>query len=54
MLCQSETPRPVMVSRTRSGFTLNVIDTPGLVEGGYVSDQSLETIRRYSFSHGCF
>ncbi|KAK6121938.1 hypothetical protein DH2020_044314 [Rehmannia glutinosa] len=44
---QSETPRPVMVSRSRSGFTLNIIDTPGLVEGGYVSDQVLETIKRF-------
>ncbi|KAK4382921.1 Translocase of chloroplast [Sesamum angolense] len=26
---QSETPRPVMVSRSRSGFTLNIIDTQG-------------------------
>ncbi|CAA0807852.1 Translocase of chloroplast 34- chloroplastic [Striga hermonthica] len=42
---QSETPRPVMVSRSRSDFTLNIIDTPGLVEGGYVSDQVLETIK---------
>ncbi|KAG8381013.1 hypothetical protein BUALT_Bualt06G0076600 [Buddleja alternifolia] len=44
---QSETPRPVMVSRTRSGFTLNIIDTPGLVEGGYVSDQVLDTIKSF-------
>ncbi|CAA2971432.1 translocase of chloroplast 34, chloroplastic isoform X2 [Olea europaea subsp. europaea] len=44
---QSETPRPVMVSRTRSGFTLNIIDTPGLIEGGYVSDQILETIKGF-------
>ncbi|KAL7108578.1 hypothetical protein ACP275_06G121100 [Erythranthe tilingii] len=44
---QSETPRPVMVSRSRSGFTLNIIDTPGLVEGGYVSDQVLDTIKRF-------
>ncbi|KAL3834717.1 hypothetical protein ACJIZ3_009453 [Penstemon smallii] len=44
---QSETPRPVMVSRSRSGFTLNIIDTPGLVEGGYVSDQVLETIKSF-------
>ncbi|XP_073297694.1 translocase of chloroplast 34-like isoform X2 [Primulina huaijiensis] len=44
---QSETPRPVIVSRSRSGFTLNIIDTPGLVEGGYVSDQVLETIKRF-------
>ncbi|XAR71845.1 Small monomeric GTPase [Bertholletia excelsa] len=44
---QSEGPRPVMVSRTRSGFTLNIIDTPGLVEGGYVNDQALEIIKRF-------
>ncbi|KAF9601615.1 hypothetical protein IFM89_020909, partial [Coptis chinensis] len=30
---QSEVPRPVMVSRHGSGFTLNIIDTPGLIEG---------------------
>ncbi|KAK4433449.1 Translocase of chloroplast [Sesamum alatum] len=44
---QSETPRPVMVSRSRSGFTLNIIDTPGLVEGGYVSGQVLDTIKSF-------
>ncbi|XP_073282360.1 translocase of chloroplast 34-like isoform X1 [Primulina huaijiensis] len=44
---QSETPRPVMVSRSRSGFTLNIIDTPGLVEGGYVNDQVLDTIKSF-------
>lgn len=37
-----------MVSRSRAGFTLNIIDTPGLVEGGYVSDQVLETIKRFA------
>ncbi|KAK9154583.1 hypothetical protein Sjap_002063 [Stephania japonica] len=44
---QSETPRPAMVSRTRAGFTLNIIDTPGLIEGGYVNDQALEIIKRF-------
>ncbi|KAL8552412.1 hypothetical protein ACS0TY_001197 [Phlomoides rotata] len=44
---QPETPRPVMVSRSRSGFTLNIIDTPGLIEGGYVNDQVLDTIRSF-------
>lgn len=44
---QSEGPRPVMVSRSRAGFTLNVIDTPGLIEGGYVNDQALEIIKRF-------
>lgn len=37
-----------MVSRERSGFTLNIIDTPGIVEGGYVNDQALEIIKRLS------
>ncbi|KAF6156766.1 hypothetical protein GIB67_033235 [Kingdonia uniflora] len=44
---QSEGQRPVMVSRSRAGFTLNIIDTPGLIEGGYVNDQALEIIKRF-------
>ncbi|XP_060213030.1 translocase of chloroplast 34-like [Lycium barbarum] len=44
---QSETPRPVMVSRSSEGFILNIIDTPGLVEGGYVNDQALDLIKRF-------
>ncbi|KAM7491803.1 hypothetical protein LguiA_034724 [Lonicera macranthoides] len=44
---QSEGPRPVMVSRSRAGFTLNIIDTPGLVEGGYVNDMALDMIKRF-------
>ncbi|KAG6784943.1 hypothetical protein POTOM_010657 [Populus tomentosa] len=44
---QSEAFRPVMVSRNRAGFTLNIIDTPGLVEGGYVSYQALDMIKRF-------
>ncbi|GKB48818.1 translocase of chloroplast 34 [Tanacetum coccineum] len=44
---QSEAPRPTMVSRERSGFTLNVIDTPGIVEAGYINDQALEIIKRF-------
>ena len=47
IILQSEGPRPVMVSRSRSGFTLNIIDTPGLIEGGYVNDQALEIIKRF-------
>eukprot|EP00850_Spirogloea_muscicola_P021810 SM000262S09889 [mRNA] locus=s262:14082:16371:- [translate_table: standard] len=39
--------RPVMCSRTKSGFTLSVVDTPGLVEAGSVNDQSLDLIRRF-------
>ncbi|KAI3753211.1 hypothetical protein L2E82_25257 [Cichorium intybus] len=39
---------PSMVSRERSGFTLNIIDTPGIVEG-YVNEQSLDIIKSNSF-----
>ncbi|KAH7301957.1 hypothetical protein KP509_23G050000 [Ceratopteris richardii] len=35
-----------MCSRVRAGFTLNIIDTPGLVEGLFVNDHALDTIRR--------
>lgn len=44
---QSETPRPVLASRARAGFTLNVIDTPGLIEGGYVNTLALQLIKRF-------
>ncbi|KAI3697054.1 hypothetical protein L6452_29780 [Arctium lappa] len=44
---QSEAPRPTMVSWERSGFTLNVIDTPGIVEGGYINSQALDIIKRF-------
>lgn len=32
-----------MVYREWSGFTLNIIDTPGVVEGGYINDRALES-----------
>ncbi|GBG65597.1 hypothetical protein CBR_g51479 [Chara braunii] len=44
---QSETIRPTVASRTRAGFTVNVIDTPGLVEAGCVNDQAVDAIRRF-------
>lgn len=44
---QSDTPRPVMISRTRAEFTLNIIDTPGLVEGGYVNDRTIDMIKSF-------
>ncbi|KAF8112955.1 hypothetical protein N665_0058s0054 [Sinapis alba] len=37
----------VMVSRTMGGFTINIIDTPGLVEAGYVNHQALELIKGF-------
>lgn len=39
-----------MVSRSRAGFTLNIIDTPGLIEGGYVNDMALNNIKRLFFA----
>lgn len=39
-----------MVSRSRAGFTLNVIDTPGLIEGGYINDVALDNIKRFIFA----
>ncbi|XP_018442792.2 translocase of chloroplast 34, chloroplastic [Raphanus sativus] len=44
---QSEGLRPSLVSRSRSGFTLNIIDTPGLIEGGYVNDQAVNLIKGF-------
>ncbi|XP_024031178.1 uncharacterized protein LOC112094474 [Morus notabilis] len=44
---QSEGLRPVMISRSRAGFTLNIIDTPGLIEGGYINDIALNNIKSF-------
>ncbi|GJN08514.1 hypothetical protein PR202_ga26445 [Eleusine coracana subsp. coracana] len=44
---QSEGLRPTMCCRTRAGFTLNIIDTPGLIEGGYINEQAVEIIKRF-------
>lgn len=47
---QSETLRPLQCARSRAGFTLNIIDTPGLVEGGCINDQALDIIKRFLLS----
>lgn len=39
----------MMISRARAGFTLNIIDTPGLIEGGYINDMALNNIKRFCF-----
>ncbi|KAG0490938.1 hypothetical protein HPP92_007801 [Vanilla planifolia] len=44
---QSEGLRPIICSRTRAGFILNIIDTPGIVEGGYVNEQAIGIIKRF-------
>ncbi|KAG7591900.1 AIG1-type guanine nucleotide-binding (G) domain [Arabidopsis thaliana x Arabidopsis arenosa] len=42
---QAEGLRPLMVSRTMGGFTINIIDAHGLVEAGYVNHQDLDLIK---------
>ncbi|KAG6637956.1 hypothetical protein CIPAW_10G001500 [Carya illinoinensis] len=44
---QSEATRPFMVSRASAGFTLNIIDTPGLIEGDFINDRTLEILKRF-------
>ncbi|CAL0323027.1 unnamed protein product [Lupinus luteus] len=44
---QAEGLRPVMVSRSRADFTLNIIDTPGIIEGGCINNQALELIKHF-------
>ncbi|CAJ2669608.1 unnamed protein product [Trifolium pratense] len=44
---QSEGLSPVMVSRSRTGFILNLIDTPGLIEEGYINNQAMEIIKNF-------
>ncbi|XP_039124788.1 translocase of chloroplast 34-like isoform X2 [Dioscorea cayenensis subsp. rotundata] len=44
---QEEGSTPLMFSRSRGGFTLNIIDTPGLVSDGQVNKQTLSSIRRF-------
>ncbi|KAG2682798.1 hypothetical protein I3760_10G001700 [Carya illinoinensis] len=36
-----------MVSRASAGFTLNIIDTPGLIEGDFINDRTLEILKRF-------
>lgn len=44
---QADTTRPLMVGRTAAGFTLNVIDTPGLLDGDYVNQRALNQVARF-------
>lgn len=37
----------MMVGRTAAGFTLNVIDTPGLLDGDYVNQRALNQVAKY-------
>jgi len=41
---QNTTAKPVHVSRTAAGITLNIIDTPSLLEGDTVSEATLSAI----------
>lgn len=40
----------MMVSRSTAGFTLNIVDTPGLIEGGYVNYHAIQLIKRYAIA----
>jgi hypothetical protein len=42
---QPETVRPLLAGRVAAGFTLNVLDTPGLLEGDSVSARGLMALR---------
>ena len=44
---QADTTKPTMVGRSASGFTLNVIDTPGLLDGDYVNQRALNSIAKF-------
>eukprot|EP00899_Mesostigma_viride_P001415 jgi/Mesvir1/11274/Mv01071-RA.1 len=44
---QADTNRPMMVSRRAAGFTLNIIDTPGLLEGDTVNENAIREIRQF-------
>ncbi|GLJ07535.1 hypothetical protein SUGI_0069270 [Cryptomeria japonica] len=43
----AEAMRPVLCSRSRAGFTLNITDTPRLIEGGFVNNHALGLIKRF-------
>ena len=42
---QPETVRPLLAGRVAAGFTLNVLDTPGLLDGDSVSSRGLMALR---------
>ncbi len=44
---QSETTKAFQHARSRAGFTLNIINTLGLVEEGGLNDQDVGVIRRF-------
>lgn len=44
---QSETTKAFQHARSRASFTLNIINTLGLVEGGGLNDQDIGIIRRF-------
>jgi predicted GTPase len=44
---QSETTKALQHARSRASFTLNIINTLGLVKGGGLNDQDIGIIRRF-------
>lgn len=47
---QADTTKPTLIGRTAAGFTMNIIDTPGLLDGDYVNQRALNSIAK--FVHG--
>ncbi|KAK9815698.1 hypothetical protein WJX72_008234 [[Myrmecia] bisecta] len=41
---QPDTQKPITISRVAAGFTLTVIDTPGLLEGDTISESTLSAV----------
>ena len=42
---QPETMRPLLAGRKAAGFTLNLLDTPGLLDGDQVSARGLTAVK---------
>jgi predicted GTPase len=42
---QPESLRPLLAGRTAAGFTLNLLDTPGLLEGDQVSTRGMASVK---------
>ena len=44
---QADVTRPTLFARTAAGFTLNVIDTPGLLDGDCVNARAVAAIVKF-------
>ena len=44
---QADSSKPVMIGRSAAGFTVHVIDTPGLLDGDYVNQRAVDSIAQF-------